>query len=359
MTNYALILAGGAGTRFWPLSTQAKPKQFIDFLGQGRTLLQQTYDRMVTLCPASHIYVATNEIYRDLVKEQLPEIIADHILIEPVRKNTAPAVAYASYRIASHDPEAVLAVVPADHLIFKTEVFIQDLKLAFESASTDGNLYTFGIKPTLPHTGYGYLEVETEKSVNGKIFPIKQFKEKPELELAREFFNSGNFYWNAGIFVWSVGSFIKACEKYLPATADIFSAGQEFYFTPKEQEFITQNFPLTDEISLDFGILEKADNVFAIKAGFDWSDLGSWQSFYEASAKDELKNVCLGGKIITSETNNCLFYGQKDKVIVACGLEDFMVVSTDKALLICPKNQEQRVKDFVNQLKEQRVTEFI
>lgn len=359
MTRYALILAGGAGTRFWPLSTQAKPKQFIDFLGQGRTLLQQTYDRMVALCPASHIYVATNEIYRNLVSEQLPEIPWDHILIEPVRKNTAPAVAYASYRIAAHDPEAVLAVVPADHLIFQTELFVKDLNLALDVALESKKLYTFGIKPTSPHTGYGYLEVDAENSADGKIFPIKKFKEKPELELAREFFNAGNFYWNAGIFVWSVGSFIQACEKYLPVTADIFSAGQEFYFTPKEKDFIIQNFPLTDEISLDFGILEKADNVFAVKAAFDWSDLGSWRSFYEASAKDELGNVCLGGKIITSETNNCLFHGSTEKVAVICGLEDYIVVSTEKALLICPKNQEQRVKEFVNQIKEQRATEFI
>jgi len=359
MSKYALILAGGAGTRFWPLSTQAKPKQFLDFLGQGQTLLQQTFQRMLTVCPASHIYVVTNEIYRNLVSEQLPELHWDHILLEPTRKNTASPIAYACYRIAAHDPEAVLAVAPADHLIFQTELFTQDLNLAMEAAAEDERLYAFGIKPTCPHTGYGYLEAATDQTAAGKIFKVKQFKEKPELDLAREFFANPNFYWNSGIYVWNVNSFIRACEKYLPTTAEIFTQGQQFYFTPREKEFITQNFPLADEISVDFGILEKADNVFVVKAAFDWSDLGSWQSFYEASSKDEAGNVCLGGKIIAAESENCFFQGPADKVAVICGLRDYIVVSTDKALLICPKNQEQRVKEFVNQLKEQRAGEFV
>lgn len=359
--NYCIIMAGGVGSRFWPLSRTQKPKQFLDILGTGKSLLQMTFERFKKIMPADRIYIVTNNDYLELVKEELPEIAVANIICEPARRNTAPCVAYASYKISSIDPDAVTVVAPSDHLILNEEMFLEDVKLGMESAAATDSLMTIGIKPTRPDTGYGYIQV-SNKHIQGfdqKIKKVKTFTEKPELELAKTFMDSGEFVWNAGIFIWSVKSILAAFNDYLPEVNDLFKENLKAYNTNKEWDFIRQTYLVCPAISIDNGILEKAKNVYVIEASFVWSDLGTWGSVYEQTKKDKDGNAVIGKHAMFYKSNNCMVRMDNDKLVVIQGLEDYIVIDTESALLICKKEAEQEIKEIVNQVKIEKGEEFV
>ncbi len=356
---YAVIMAGGIGSRFWPISRTAHPKQFIDILGTGKTLIQQTYDRFVKIVPAENIYIVTNDSYRSLVKEQLPALSYDQILGEPVMRNTAPCIAYACHKIAMLNPDACIVVSPADHLITDTEEFVKDIKFSLEAAARNNCLITLGIKPSRPDTGYGYIQFTSQK-LEGDLHKVKTFTEKPNPELARTFVQSGEFLWNAGIFVWSVASILGAFEQYLPEMNDIFREGDEKFNTADEQPFIQNAYYQCTNISIDYGIMEKAGNVYVLPTDFGWSDLGTWASVYELSEKDEAGNtVTPTGKVMIYDSSNCMVNVPSGKLVVLQGLEDYIVVEDNNTLLICRKSEEQRVKQIVADVKSKFGTEYI
>lgn len=300
--NYVVIMAGGIGSRFWPYSRANKPKQFLDVLGTGRSLIQMTYDRFLNICPSSNIYVITNKNYYDLVKEQLPDLSDDQILLEPIGRNTAAAVAYPAFKIKQRDPEGVMIVAPSDHVVFKDNIFEENLNTAIDAAIGSKKLITLGIVPSRPETGYGYIQYHS--SPGEQVKKVKTFTEKPELELAQKFIESGDFVWNAGIFIWSIDTITKAFNKYLKDIAVIFEEGQDKYYTAEEQVFIDQAYTQCKSISIDYGIMEKAEDVFMVKGQFDWSDLGSWDSLHEIKDKDKNGNV-VDGTAILYDSNNC------------------------------------------------------
>lgn len=349
--TYAVIMAGGVGTRFWPFSRTNNPKQFHDVLGTGKTLLQQTADRFDTICPNENIYIVTSLEYRDLVKQQLPFLNDEQILLEPVRRNTAPCIAYAAYKIAAHDPQANLVVAPADHIILKEEEFRNSIRTALTATEHQDILVTLGIQPSRPDTGYGYIQYVPEESGDGPL-KVKTFTEKPHLELAQQFLESGEFVWNAGIFVWNVRAIIRAFEKYLPETAEVFAEGNTLYYTQKEQPFINKAYTHCKSISIDNGVMEKAENVYVVLSDFGWSDLGTWKSLYEVSEKDDNANV-IDGKLMMYDTRNCIIKTPKDRLVVINGLDGYIVAEYDNVLLICRKDEEQKVKEFVADAKEQ------
>lgn len=354
-------MAGGVGSRFWPLSRTQKPKQFLDILGTGKSLLQMTFERFKKIMPADRIYIVTNNDYLELVKDELPEIAVANIICEPARRNTAPCVAYASYKISSIDPDAVTVVAPSDHLILNEEMFLEDVKLGMESAAATDSLMTIGIKPTRPDTGYGYIQV-SNKPIAGfdpKIKKVKTFTEKPELELAKTFMDSGEFVWNAGIFIWSVKNILAAFNDYLPEVNDLFKENLKAYNTNKEWDFIRQTYLVCPAISIDNGILEKAKNVYVIEASFVWSDLGTWGSVYEQTKKDKDGNAVIGKHAMFYKSNNCMVRMDNDKLVVIQGLEDYIVIDTESALLICKKEAEQEIKEIVNQVKIEKGEEFV
>lgn len=340
-------MAGGVGTRFWPFSRNNNPKQFHDVLGTGQSLLQQTANRFEGVCPQTNIYIVTSTEYYDLVKQQLPFLSDDQILLEPNRRNTAPCIAYACYKIASRDAEANVVVAPADHIILKEEVFREKINIALNAAQADDILLTLGIQPTRPDTGYGYIQY---LAADGPIQKVKTFTEKPQLEIAVKFLESGDFVWNAGIFVWSVKSIIKAFVEHLPEVAEVFSAGENDYYTATEKEFIEKAYMLCKNISIDFGIMEKAHNVYVVQSDLGWSDLGTWKSLYDVSEKDEQQNAT-DGKLILYETNNCIIKTPKNKLVVVQGLEGYIIAENDGVLMICKIEEEQRVRDFVADAK--------
>lgn len=354
MTNdkeyYVVIMAGGIGSRFWPLSKSSHPKQFLDILGTGKSLIQQTFDRFNKLVPTERIFVVTNQKYVGLVKEHLPLLPEGNILGEPSAKNTAPCVAYATYKIQKENPNASCVVAPSDHLILNEQQFLKDITTALKFATSHKALVSLGLKPTRPDTGYGYiqfLETETAKGVN----KVKTFTEKPDLELAQKFVESGEFLWNAGIFIWSIKSIVESFEKYLPEIVTNFEAVKEDLGTSNEVDAITQIYPLCNSISIDYGILEKAENVYVIPCDFGWSDLGTWSSLYEVHEKDENGNAINAEVMELYDTKNCMIDVPKGKLIVINGLEDKIIVDTDKVLLICDKSREQEVKQIVTNLK--------
>ncbi len=351
-------MAGGVGTRFWPVSRVHKPKQFLDILGLGESLLQMTYKRFSDMLPEENIYIVTNEAYRELIKEQLPTIDDDQILGEPIAKNTAPCIAYACYKIASKDPESVVVVAPSDHLIMDGQMFQKQVTSAMNFAHKNEALVTLGIKPSRPDTGYGYIqfqEVEEEKG----IYKVKTFLEKPNLELANQFVDSGDFLWNAGIFIWSVKSIVKAFDQYLPETAELFQGGADAYYTDDEPAFIEKVYPICQSISIDYGIIEKSENVFVLPSDFGWSDLGTWKSLYDVAEKNDEGNVIIGEMVKSKESNNNLVVAPKDKLVVLEGVEDLFVLDTEDALLICNKNNEQEVKRIVTEIKADQNGKFI
>lgn len=346
--KYCVIMAGGIGSRFWPLSTQKFPKQFQDILGTGRTMIQQTYDRISKSIPKENIFVITNVEYVDLSHEQLPEIPKENIVGEPMMKNTAACNLYMANKIAEINPNATMIVLPADHLILKEETFLQKVDLAFELASQNDYLVTLGITPTRPDTGYGYIQfVEDQHS---EYFKVKTFTEKPILEIAKSFLESGDFLWNAGIFIWNVTSIHKAFGQYLPDMMQQFTACE--YNADSEKSCIDLIYPKVQKISIDNGILEKAQNVFVIPADLGWSDLGTWTSVFENRQKDENQNSVNTKNILTyNSERNMIHTSNKKKVLVVDGLEDFIVVDTDKVLLICPREHDQLIKEYVLDLK--------
>ncbi|MGA0559332.1 mannose-1-phosphate guanylyltransferase [Larkinella sp. VNQ87] len=347
--NYVVIMAGGVGTRFWPFSRTNNPKQFHDVLGTGKSLLQQTAERFDGICPPENIYIVTSSEYHKLVKDQLPYLSDDQILCEPVRRNTAPCVAYAAYKIAQKDPEANMVVAPADHIILKEDEFRATIQTALDATAGQNILVTLGIQPSRPDTGYGYIQYIPDSDDKG-VKKVKTFTEKPHLELAKQFLESGEFVWNAGIFVWNAQAIRQAFEAYMPETAEIFAEGNEWYYTEKEEPFINKAYSLCKSISIDNGIMEKAQNVYVVLSDFGWSDLGTWKSLYEVSGKDENENVTDGTHLLYNTSNN-IIKTPKNKLVVISGLEGFIVAEFDGVLLICPKEEEQKVKEFVADAK--------
>lgn len=363
MTNehtYCVIMAGGVGSRFWPMSRSAYPKQFLDFLGTGRTLLQQTYDRFLAICPTENILVVTNAQYAPLVKEQLPALKDAQILAEPSRRNTAPCVAYANHVIAGRDPKALVIVAPSDHLVMKEQAFQETIALALEQAASTDCLVTLGIMPNRPDTGYGYIQFdEGGASKHPRVKPVKAFTEKPDHDTAVRFIESGEFLWNAGIFIWSLASIRKAYREHLPAMEERFSAGEASYGTPAESAFITSIYDSCENVSIDYGIMEKADNVYTVVSDFGWSDLGTWGSLYTHLPKDAEGNAGIGNAIKLYDCARNVVHAHDDRLMVLQGLEDYIVVSTKDALLVCRKQDEQQIKRFVQDLTAESGTRYV
>jgi mannose-1-phosphate guanylyltransferase len=341
---FVLIMAGGVGSRFWPKSRNSFPKQFIDILGTGKSLLQYTFDRFLNLVPRENVYILTNTDYKDLVIKQLPTLPIENVLLEPSRNNTAPCLAYASYKILKKNPEATIVVAPSDHLILKEEQFLENVGKALNFASNNESILTLGITPTRPDTGYGYINYIKEKNNGEGVYPVNAFLEKPLLEKAKEYISKGDYLWNAGIFIWSAQSINKAFINFAPEIHSIFEKGTEFYNTDEEQEFINEFYPQSPNISIDYAILEKADNVYTIPSEIGWSDLGTWASLHEVLPKDENENSINVTHAILENTSNSLINVQSKKAVVIKGLKDYIVVDDENVLLIYPKSEEQSIK---------------
>ena len=344
--NFCVIMGGGIGSRFWPFSRKTLPKQFLDFFGTGRSLLQQTFDRFKKIIPTENILVVTNALYADLVQEQLPELTAEQILLEPARRNTAPCIAWASYHIRAINPNAKIVVAPSDHLILKESEFLDTIVKGLDFVADNNKLLTLGIKPNRPETGYGYIQIA--ETAGDNFYRVKTFTEKPELELAKVFVESGEFYWNAGLFMWNVDSIIKAGEDLLPELAAKLEAGKDIYGTPDEKKFIEENFPACPNVSIDFGIMEKADNVYVSLGDFGWSDLGTWSSLYELSPKDSDGNVSLKCDSLLYNSRENIIVLPENKLAVVDGLEGYLIAESDNVLLICKKDEEHAIRKYVN-----------
>ena len=346
--NHLVIMAGGVGSRFWPMSTPDYPKQFIDVLGCGRTLIQLTADRFQGICPPENIWVVTSEKYADTVKEQLPDIADDHILREPCRRNTAPCIAYVSWKIKARNPKANMVVTPSDHIVMNIAEFQRVINSAMNFTADSDAILTLGMKPTRPETGYGYIEADLSvpSTANKEVFRVYSFKEKPDLETARRYIQKNNFFWNAGIFVWNVNTVVNALRVYQPAISKVFERLFPYYYTDKEQEMINQNFPLCENISVDYAIMEKADEIFVLPASFGWSDLGTWGSLHENLPKDAHNNTQKGENIKLYETRNCVIHTTQEKRVVVQGLDGYIVAEKNNTLLICRLSEEQRIKEF-------------
>lgn len=355
--NYCVIMSGGVGSRFWPFSKEDKPKQFLDFFGTGRSLLQSTYDRFKKIVPQENIYVVTNAAYAAMTREQLPDLGDNQLLLEPLRRNTAPAIAFASYRIHAVDPDANIIVAPSDHLILREDLFASDMRSGLAFVEENPVLLTLGIRPSRPETGYGYIQVDGSNSEG--IGKVKAFTEKPDLELAKKFLESGEFMWNSGIFLWNVNSILNAFRSYLPDVVQKFDEGKEYFNTPREKQFVDETFPFCRNISIDYGILEKADNVYVNISDFGWSDLGTWGALHEISERDENNNANLNCKALFIESNDNVVAMSEDKLVVIQGLDDFIVAESDNVLLVCKKSEEQRIKHFVTDVKFRYGDEFV
>lgn len=355
--NYCIIMSGGVGSRFWPFSKEDKPKQFLDFFGSGRSLLQSTYDRFKKIVPPENIFIVTNDAYAEMTKKQLPELVDNQLLLEPMRRNTAPAIAFATFRIKAVNPQANIIVAPSDHLILKEDEFVADMQKGLQFVSENPVLLTLGITPSRPETGYGYIQVDNEE--NSGIHKVKAFTEKPNLELATKFIESGEFVWNSGIFLWNVNSILKAFDKYLPDICHKFREGENFFNTPSEKKFIDESFPFCPNVSIDYGIMEKADNVYVNISNFGWSDLGTWGALHEVSDQDENYNANLNCKTLFVESSDNIVAMNEDKLVVLQGLNDYIVAESDKVLLICKKSEEQRIKHFVTDVKFRFGDEFV
>ena len=351
-------MAGGIGSRFWPVSRANYPKQFLDILNTGRTLIQATYDRFAKFVPAKNIYIVTLEQYKSIVREQLPEVPAENILYEPSRKNTAPCIAYVSYKLQLLNPAANLICAPADHVVTDDEEFKRICADALQFTSHIKALLTLGIKPTHPNTGYGYIQYD-QHAVSENVFKVKTFTEKPDLALAKAFMASGDFLWNAGIFVWQVKNIIKAFEKHLPEIHEVFEANKEHFNTPAEKTAVERIYPQCVNISIDYGIMEKADNVYLIPASFGWSDLGTWASAYDNLEKDYLGNAVIGNNVMVFDAINNIVHVENKKLLLLQGLEDFVVVDTKDVLLICKKDKEQEIKEYVAEIKRNKGDKYL
>lgn len=348
--QYVAIMAGGIGSRFWPMSRTRYPKQFLDILGMGRTLIQQSYDRYSKVVPPANVYVVTSHEYVDIVKAQLPELPASNILAEPSRKNTAACIAYIAFHLQAKDPDAVMIAAPADHLVTETEQFIQTASKALDFVESINSLVTIGIKPTHPNTGYGYIQHEMMQAAPD-VFKVKTFTEKPSEEIAKAFIASGDFLWNAGIFTWKVSTVLTAFESHLSEVYEVFAAEKEHFNTATEREAIERIYPQCTNVSVDFGVMEKASNVFVIPASFGWSDLGTWNSAWDNMEKDYFGNAVVGKNVMVVDANNCMVHAPDKKLVLLQGLRDYIIVDTEDALLICKKDKEQQIKEYVAEVK--------
>lgn len=344
--RYCVIMCGGVGSRFWPFSRQDKPKQFLDFLGTGRTLLQLTAERVAPLVPQERIICVTNETYAPLVHEQLPLVPEENILLEPARRNTAPCLAWAARHIAALDPDASMVVLPSDHLILKTDEFLNALAQGFDFVETHDALLTLGIDPTRPETGYGYIQRGRESDTPG-ILRVKSFTEKPDLEMARMLLASGDFSWNAGIFLWRASTILEAFATLAPEVAEVFDAGEHVYGTPREKEFIAANFPKAPNISIDYAVMEKSPAVYVENVDIGWSDLGTWGALHDVASAGEGGNIVRGCKVLATDCTGTIFATGADKAVVASGLKDYIVADNGNALLIVPRHKEQEIKGML------------
>lgn len=347
--RYCVIMCGGIGSRFWPYSRADRPKQFIDFMGTGRTLLQMSYDRVLPLVPKENILVLTNAAYVGLVQEQLPDIAPSQVLAEPARRNTAPCIAWAAWRIAAQDPEASMIVAPSDHLITGEAMFVDCVSRGFDFVENHDALLTLGIKPVRPETGYGYIQVG--EPVENDINKVKTFTEKPQLDLAKVFVQSGEFYWNAGIFMWRAETIKRAFRMHAPEIAEKFDSGNGCYGTPAEPAFIEREFPACVGISIDYAVMEKAANVYVETVSFGWNDLGTWSALYDNSPRNKDGNVTQRCNVLAYNSRGNIFAVNGEKLVVVDGLEDYIVADAGDVLLICPKSREQSIKQMVNDAK--------
>jgi len=347
---YAILMAGGVGSRFWPVSTQDFPKQFHDMLGTGETLIQKTFHRLANLIPEENIFILTNERYNDLVFEQLPEVTKRQVVLEPAMRNTAPCILYAALKIQKENPDAVMIVAPSDHWIEDERAFTQNVEQAFAFCSQNEVLMTLGITPTFPNTGYGYIEYD--KSSESAIKKVRQFREKPNYETAKSFLKQGNFLWNAGIFIWSAKSVVSVFQKHQPDLYKLFEKGISVYNSQGEAQFISKNYGKAENISVDYAIMEKSHNVYVLPATFDWNDLGTWGSLYDKLVEDPRQNVVINAKVLAEEAMGNLIRTKGDKVVVVEGLNDYIIVDKDEVLLIFPKEKEQDIKKILQKVKD-------
>lgn len=346
--NHLVIMAGGVGSRFWPMSTAERPKQFIDVLGVGRSLLQLTFDRFEGICPSDNVWVVTNRNYKNLVKEQLPEIPEENILCEPCRRNTAPCIAYVSWRIKVKDRNADIVVSPSDHIVTNGEEFRRVINQCLMFADETDSIITLGMKPTRPETGYGYIQADLSSSSprNKEIFRVDSFREKPDLETAQKYIRSKSYFWNAGIFIWNVSTIVNAFRIYQPSMNKVFESLIDVYGTPQEQEEIDKRFPECESISIDYAIMEKAEEIFVCPANFGWSDLGTWGSLLVHTKKDLYGNGVIGNNVSLFDTHDCIVHTLNKKKVVIQGLDGYIVAEEDDKLLICKLTEEQRIKQF-------------
>lgn len=345
--NYSIIMAGGIGSRFWPLSIPERPKQFLDILGTGKSLLQMTYERLLHVSPSSNVYIMTNAAYKDLVLEQLPDLSPEQVLTEPERKNTAPCIAYAAAKLYAKNPNARLVVAPADHLILSEGNFAKSIQVALDSAS-EGRIATIGIPPTRPDTGYGYIEVDPLSNVFPEAcLSVKQFREKPDMATAQEFLAAGNFFWNSGIFIWTASTVLEALKEFQPKLFELFAGDTSAYNTPREQDHVNHAFHACEDISVDYAIMEHARTIDVVVASFDWSDLGTWGSLDTHLEKDGDENSLIGGMSRLFHSKNCIVNIPEGNVAIIDGLEDYIVIQSDNRLMILRKENEQELKQFL------------
>lgn len=361
--TYCVIMAGGVGSRFWPRSRTDCPKQFLDILGTGSSLLQQTWSRFAKICSPENILIVTGEQYTQTVLMQLPDVLPDNVLSEPLRRNTAPCIAYACYKIHSKNPDANIVVSPSDHFIGDEGLFIDTIKSGLNFTYNNDVLLTIGIKPIRPETGYGYIQIDSQIFDNVRrsegVIKVKTFTEKPEIEMARVFMESGEFFWNSGIFIWNAKAIVKSFENYMPETASMFASGNSKYNTPDEIPFIKNIYPECNSISIDYGIMEAGENVYVLPAKFAWSDLGTWGSLYENSEKDVNGNVSVGKNIIALDSTGCIFNTSDSKLCIVDGLKDYIVAEADGMILIIPKSKEQNIKQIVTEVKLNLGDDFV
>ncbi|MFK7782147.1 mannose-1-phosphate guanylyltransferase, partial [Psychroserpens sp.] len=346
---YAILMAGGVGSRFWPVSTQDFPKQFHDMLGTGDTLIQKTFNRLANLIPKENIFILTNERYNDLVFEQLPEVTKRQVVLEPAMRNTAPCILYAALKIQKENEDAVMIVAPSDHWIEDEMAFSENVQQAFDFCSQNNALMTLGIQPTFPNTGYGYIEFD--KSNTSNIKSVNQLREKPDYETAKQFISQGNFLWNAGIFMWSVSSVIDAYKNNQPNLYQLFEKGIEVYNTDFEDDFVRDNYGKAENISVDYAIMESSQNVYVLPATFDWNDLGTWGSLYDKLDKDDNNNAVVNARTLTEDASGNMIRTKGDKIVVVDGLQDYIIVDKDEVLLIFPKTKEQDIKKVLQNVK--------
>ncbi|MDD4608585.1 MAG: mannose-1-phosphate guanylyltransferase [Bacteroidaceae bacterium] len=355
--HYCVIMGGGVGSRFWPFSRTSLPKQFLDFFGTGRSLLQQTVDRFSKIIPIEHIFIVTNEKYAHLIQQQLPDLKEEQILLEPDRRNTAPCIAWASYHIQAIDPKANIVVAPSDHLILKEEEFLKAIQKSLDFVSHSDKLVTLGITPNRPETGYGYIQIDDE--VSEDFHKVKTFTEKPQLELAKVFVESGEFYWNSGLFIWNVKTILAAFEQFLPNVTDHLSIDPTVYNTPREAAYIADHFTSCPSVSIDFGVMEKADNAFVLLGDFGWSDLGTWSSLHELYPKDEENNAVVRCPALLYDCKDNIIAVPENKLAVVKGLEGYLIAESKNVLLICKKDDEKAIRQFVSDTKDKLGNEYI